>query len=82
MPVPPRPSFRARRLAFAALLILGATPGEARAGQSPAARPPAPPIPDTTWTSSEPETAACQRSRRKLWNPSEGWVVRTITVCR
>ncbi|WP_292494324.1 hypothetical protein [Methylobacterium sp.] len=82
MPVPPRPRSRSRRPLLAALLLLALVPGEALAGRSPSARPPEPVAPDTAWTSSEPEPAACQRSRRKLWQPGEGWVVRNVTVCR
>ncbi|GJD95424.1 hypothetical protein [Methylobacterium iners] len=33
-----------------------------------------------TWTSAEPEPS-CHRSRRKLWQDGEGWVVKTVTVC-
>ena len=38
--------------------------------------------PGVTWTSSEPEAANCGRSRRKLWQAGEGWVVKSVTVCR
>ncbi len=45
---------------------------EAEAGQAPG----------VTWTSAEPEELRCGRSRRKLWQAGEGWVVKTVTVCR
>ena len=82
MPVSPRPCPRAPRPVLAALLLLALVPGEALAGRSPTARPVDPAVPSTAWTSGEPENAACQRSRRKLWQTGEGWVVRTVTVCR
>ncbi len=51
----------------------------------PAAKPPvqaAAPAekPGTAWTAAEPDN--CARARRKLWQESEGWIVKTITVCR
>ncbi|MCJ2036771.1 hypothetical protein [Methylobacterium sp. J-068] len=82
MPVHPRPRFRTLFPALAALLPLVLAPAEALAGRSPTERPSEARGPGTTWTSSEPENAACQRSRRKLWQPGEGWVVRSVTVCR
>lgn len=82
MPVSPRACLRAPRPVLAALLLLALVPGEALAGRVPTARPAEPVAPGTAWTSAEPESAACQRSRRKLWQAGEGWVVRTVTVCR
>lgn len=38
--------------------------------------------PGVTWTSAEPDELRCGRSRRKLWQPGEGWMVKTVTVCR
>ncbi|WP_019906124.1 hypothetical protein [Methylobacterium sp. 77] len=38
--------------------------------------------PGVTWASAEPDELRCGRSRRKLWQPGEGWVVKTVTVCR
>ncbi|GJE17866.1 hypothetical protein AIGOOFII_2584 [Methylobacterium marchantiae] len=38
--------------------------------------------PGVTWTSAEPDELRCGRSRRKLWQPGEGWVVKNVTVCR
>ncbi|MCC0809248.1 hypothetical protein FPV16_24125 [Methylobacterium sp. W2] len=38
--------------------------------------------PAVTWTSAEPDDLQCGRSRRKLWQAGEGWVVKTVTVCR
>ncbi|KQT49340.1 hypothetical protein ASG52_09990 [Methylobacterium sp. Leaf456] len=36
--------------------------------------------PGTAWTAAEPDN--CTRARRKLWQEGEGWIVKTITVCR
>lgn len=60
----------------------------AAAKAKPAAKPaieaatPAAPAekPGTTWTAAEPDN--CARARRKLWQEGEGWIVKTITVCR
>jgi hypothetical protein len=38
--------------------------------------------PAVTWTSAEPDELRCGRSRRKLWQAGEGWMVKTVTVCR
>ncbi|MBO1019379.1 hypothetical protein IPV08_05300 [Methylobacterium sp. SD274] len=38
--------------------------------------------PGVTWTSAEPDELRCGRSRRKLWQAGEGWVVKNVTVCR
>ncbi|HEX8416479.1 MAG TPA: hypothetical protein VF641_02645 [Methylobacterium sp.] len=71
------------RLAFAILLGLAiapvaalAEPAAPRAKATTAAGK----APDTAWTSAEP-AQACSRSRRKLWQDGEGWVVKTITLC-
>lgn len=77
MPVlPPR-----HRRAFAALLALLIAPVVAVAEPAPRkATVPSAKAPNTTWTSAEPEQA-CTRSRRKLWQDGEGWVVKTVTLC-
>ncbi len=36
--------------------------------------------PGTAWTAAEPDN--CARARRTLWQEGEGWIVKTITVCR
>ncbi|POR44805.1 hypothetical protein [Methylobacterium sp. V23] len=82
MPVPPRPRHRARPAALAFLLLVCLMPSEGQAGRSRTARVAEPAAPVTSWTSSEPENPTCQRTRRKLWQAGEGWVVRSITVCR
>lgn len=82
MPVPPLSRPRASRSALAAFLFFALLPVEAMAGRSPTPRPSEPVTPGTTWTSGEAESPACQRSRRKLWQAGEGWVVRSVTVCR
>lgn len=82
MPVPPRPRNRAPHLALAALLLVALVPAEGQADRSRTPPPPASTAPVTSWTSSEPENPACQRTRRKLWQGEEGWVVRSVTVCR
>lgn len=45
-----------------------------------AAAPAAADRPGTAWTAAEPDN--CARARRKLWQEGEGWIVKTITVCR
>lgn len=78
MPAPIKSPRLATRVA--ALLLL-ALPGAAAA--EPARRSPTPRAaavdPAGTWTAAP---ADCTRSRRKLWQPDEGWVVRTVTTCR
>ncbi|GJE76478.1 MULTISPECIES: hypothetical protein [Methylorubrum] len=49
-------------------------PVEAAAPVAPAEKP------GTTWTAAEP--AHCSQARRKLWQESEGWIVKTVSVCR
>ncbi|MDR7039385.1 MULTISPECIES: hypothetical protein [Methylobacterium] len=80
-------------LALAASCLIAA-PAEARRGEKPgAAEPPArasvkAPVkgpggePAVAWTAGEAPAANCTRSRRKLWQEGEGWIVRTITACR
>lgn len=34
-----------------------------------------------SWTAGEPEARACVRSRRKLWQGADGWVVKAVKVC-
>ncbi|KQT76569.1 hypothetical protein ASG51_06730 [Methylobacterium sp. Leaf465] len=82
MPVPPRPRHRARPAALAVLLLVFLVPTDGQAARSRTARVAEPAAPVTSWTSSEPENPTCQRTRRKLWQADEGWVVRSITVCR
>lgn len=36
--------------------------------------------PSTAWTAAEP--ANCTRLRRKLWQDGEGWIVKTVNICR
>nr|WP_244973489.1 hypothetical protein [Methylobacterium bullatum] len=55
----------------------GSPAKEAAADESPSTEAPA-----VTWTSAEPDELRCGRSRRKLWQAGEGWVVKTVTVCR
>lgn len=74
------------RLSLGLLCLAPALPGEALAARKtppPAARPaPAEPAqkPGTAWTAAEP--ANCTRARRKLWQEGEGWIVKTVSVCR
>jgi len=88
VPVHPRLCLRTRSHALATLRLLALVPvlalvsGEALAGRRPAAPPPESAPPGIAWTSGEAENATCQRTRRKLWQPGEGWVVRNVTVCR
>ncbi|WP_232630443.1 hypothetical protein [Methylobacterium sp. Leaf118] len=76
------------RLSLGLLCLAPALPIEASAAGkvSPAAARTAPadpaPKPGTTWTAAEPEPAHCSRVRRKLWQESEGWIVKTVNVCR
>lgn len=82
VPVPPSWRLGARRLAIVgAVLSLVLPPGAARADKRPSTAP-RPAQPDLAWTASEPEAQNCSRGRRKLWQPGEGWLVRTVTVCR
>lgn len=84
MPVKQHPPSRAPRSAtalFALGLILGALPAAAApAGRTPTPTPP--PRGAAAWTAAESEPANCTQSRRKLWQAGEGWVVKTVTVCR
>lgn len=68
-----------------ALLVLAALlapVAASAAGRNPTA-PPAPPARGATaWTAAESEPANCTQSRRKLWQAGEGWVVKTVTICR
>ena len=34
-----------------------------------------------SWTAGEPEARACSRTRRKLWQDGEGWVVKAVRSC-
>lgn len=72
------------RLAIAVCLGLAAIPFAAVAEPAPwpkaTATVPSAQAPNTTWTSAEPPPA-CPRSRRKLWQDGEGWVVKTVTLC-
>ncbi len=84
MPVKQHPPSRARHPA-PALLVLGAllVPAAASAAGRLTTQPPAPPPRGaTTWTAAESEPTHCTQSRRKLWQAAEGWVVKTVTVCR
>lgn len=58
--------------------------GKARAGTKPpvAGAPAVAPVekPGTTWTAAE--AVQCSHARRKLWQEGEGWIVKTISVCR
>ena len=70
-------------------LALSVSPEALAAGKAkPEAKPPlqaaapaaAAEKPGTAWTAAEPDH--CARARRKLWQEGEGWIVKTITVCR
>ncbi|KAB1072785.1 hypothetical protein [Methylobacterium planeticum] len=94
MPVPLSRPVRTTSAVLALLAsCLVATPSEARRGETPPAaaapakppaKPPAAPgvTPGVTWTAGEAPAANCTRSRRKLWQEGEGWIVRTVTACR
>lgn len=86
MPVIPPASSRPHRTVQAVFLLglISALPPCVPAA-SAAGRPPTPiPAgrPGTTWTSAEATPANCSQSRRKLWQAGEGWMVRTVTICR
>lgn len=84
MPVKQHPTSRARR-PVPALLVLGTllVPTAAlAAGRTPTPPPAPPPRGAAAWTAAESEPANCSQSRRKLWQSGEGWVVKTVTVCR
>jgi hypothetical protein len=70
-------------LVFSALALLAvATPaGAAGLRRDAPAAPARPEGPSTAWTSAE-GAPACVQSRRKLWQPGEGWTVRRVTTCR
>lgn len=36
--------------------------------------------PRVAWTAAD--ATACSRSRRKFWQEGEGWIVKTVSVCR
>ncbi len=75
------PVSHVRRLVIAlAALVLPPAAAAEPAPQKPAAVAPGVRATNPTWTSAEPE-ASCHRSRRKLWQDGEGWVVKTVTVC-
>ncbi|MEA1833987.1 hypothetical protein U8607_18015 [Methylobacterium durans] len=95
MPVLLSRPVRATSLALALAASWMVAPAEARAGKKPAAQKPATAepaatasvtaaakAPGVTWTAGEAPAANCTRSRRKLWQEGEGWIVRTVTACR
>jgi len=68
--------------AFSTLTLLAATaPTEAAGRRDAPMAPVRPEGPSTAWTSAD-GTPACIQSRRKLWQPGEGWTVRRVTTCR
>lgn len=80
--MPVNPSVRRLAYCFAIVSASGvALPGEGLAAQPGRMNPAAAPS-GATWTSAEPDTQNCARSRRKFWQAGDGWVVKTITVCR
>lgn len=83
----------ARRLAIAAAVLgLACLPdaawAAARRASTPAKQAPVAAAqrsatpPGVAWAAAEPAPQNCSRSRRKLWQPGEGWMVRTVTTCR
>ncbi|GJD46826.1 hypothetical protein AFCDBAGC_4711 [Methylobacterium cerastii] len=82
-------NLRARLAAsLLALACVVATPAAAReAARRPerprpvqTVEPPPPSEPTGAWTSGT-APADCTRARRKLWQPEQGWIVKTITTC-
>ena len=70
-----------------ALACVAATPAIAREAVHRPERPrpvqtvePPPSEPKASWTSGT-APADCTRARRKLWQPEQGWIVKTITTC-
>ena len=71
-----------------ALACVVATPAAAReAARRPerprpvqTVEPPPPSEPSASWTSGTVPTD-CTRARRKLWQPEQGWIVKSITTC-
>lgn len=39
-------------------------------------------VPAADWRPGEPDQRSCSRSRRKFWQDSDGWTVKTVTVCQ
>lgn len=67
---------------MAVAVPMGTNPAEAAGIRRDAPAAPARPEgPSTAWTSAE-GAPACVQSRRKLWQPGEGWTVRRVTTCR
>ncbi len=79
-----RPNFAASILALACILAIPAAAREAAKPTEPV-RPvqtvePQPSEPAGAWTAGT-APADCTRARRKLWQPEQGWIVKTITLC-
>ena len=62
-------------------------PAKLQAKAAPTAKPVEEPAParaverNGTWTAGESGGRACFRSRRKLWQADEGWIVKKVNVC-
>lgn len=56
-------------------------PAPRNAAEVPASKPSSVTSPSTAWTAAEPGSRACFKSRRRLWQDGEGWIVKMVTVC-
>ena len=91
------PSFHSRRFGLALLVALSAlataapvgartrdkTASEPRIGkvETPPAKAKVVTHRPVAWTAADQDGRACSRTRRKLWQGNEGWMVRAVTVC-
>ncbi|GJE58975.1 hypothetical protein [Methylobacterium trifolii] len=81
LPFPARAACLA--LALACLVgTLAGTPAEARRSASAPRPAEAEAEPAGAWTAGVAQAPTCSRTRRKLWQADEGWVVKTISTCR
>lgn len=79
-----RPNLVASILALAFILAIPASARESTKRTEPV-RPaqtvePPPSEPAGAWTAGT-APADCTRARRKLWQPEQGWIVKTVTTC-
>ncbi|GBU19478.1 MULTISPECIES: hypothetical protein [Methylobacterium] len=81
MPIPSARCLLA--LGLIAGLGLSVVPAQARRSATSDPAPAADTVkePEKAWTTGT-VPADCTRSRRKLFQPGEGWVVRSVTTCR
>ena len=68
-----------------ALASLAAGPAQARRSATPqetASREGGIEEPRGAWSSAATQARDCSRTRRKFWQPDQGWIVRRVVSCR